>query len=205
MSGERTGSAALALALLLPACLSQPPGATAADAAAADAAPPPGEEQLLANPDFEDGAAGWTLDGSAAIGDPDALMVEIAAASGTQFAQIGRQNLAIDGIRQPIAVPAWAASLRLEGQRCFDTDDQDPSPDDVVRVLLLDAGGQELEILLSVSNAEIGGVCSWSGFAAPAADSHAGEAIQLAIRSQSDDADVTAFWFDDLRLVVAPE
>jgi hypothetical protein len=201
--GQRTALALLAPSLA--ACLSQPPGATAADAAPADGAPPPGDQQLLANPDFEEGEAGWTIEGSAAIGDPDSLMVSIAAASGTRFAQTGRKNLAVDGIRQVVAVPAWAAALRLDGQRCFDTEDQDLSPDDVVRVVLLDAGGAELEVLLSASNAEIGAVCSWSGFAATAAESHAGETVQLAIRSQSDGADLTAFWFDDLRLLAARE
>lgn len=169
----------------------------------ADAEPvaEPGEQQLLANPDFEEGAAGWQIDGDAAIGDSTDLGVSIIAASGREFAQVGRKNSSNNGIAQAVTVPDGTVLLRLTGQRCFDSDDDDGSRDDVVNIFLLDSEGNQLETLLDSSNAEIGAVCTWTGFAAVAASSHAGEEIQLAIVSESDGSDVTAFWFDDLRLI----
>ena len=205
----RGGMAAL-VPLALGACLAEPPPPEPFDdtVPAADGGPPadaPTADQLLANRDFEGGADGWQITGNAMIGDPEALGVSIDAASGAIFAQVGRKNSTVNGIRQLVTVPEWVATLRLSGQHCFDSDDEDASRDDELTVLILDANGVELETLLSASNAELGAICNWTWFEVVAADSHAGEEIQLSLVASSDEADVTAFWFDDLQLVASPE
>jgi hypothetical protein len=179
------------------------PTDTSADVEAGDAQP--ADQQLLANPDFEGGMDGWLLEGTAMIGEPAELGVSFQAASGDVFAQVGRRDSVQNGISQALTVPAWATSLRLSGQHCFVTNDSDTTRDDVVSLFLLDAEGVELETLLTASNAEIGGICNWTGFSLTAAASHAGEEIQIALVATADGSEVTAFWFDDLELVASAE
>lgn len=194
---------------LLCACLAQPPpaGESAVDAGTPDAAAedPPEADQLLDNENFERGADGWQIGGDAMIGDGDTLGVSFTAASGDVFAQVGRKNSSQNSISQLVTVPDWAAGLRLTGQHCFDTEDEDETRDDVLTILLLDGEGGELETLLDMSNAEIGAICDWTGFTLIPAASHAGEQIQISMTASSDSEGLTAFWFDDLHLTASPE
>lgn len=203
----------------LAACLAEPPpappGADQPDAdagpagdAGGDAAPPrdaPIADQLLDNENFERGTEGWTIDGNAMIGDADALGVTMSAASGEFFAQVGRKDSVVNGISQAVAIPPWAGSLVLTGQRCFTTDEDDSTRDDVLWIRLLDADGTTLETLFTTSNAEVDVVCSWTELSLVPAESHAGETIQIQLEASADSEDVTAFWFDDLRLVASPD
>lgn len=205
---------ALVLLAALAGCLAEPPpaaeqaGATAdAGDATDDAAPGDGPvaSQLLDNENFERGTDGWVIDGTAMIGDPDQLGVSFTAASGDGFAQVGREDNDVNGIVQLVTVPAWATALSLTGQRCFTTEDSDPTRDDLMSIFLRDSGGEVLETLFTVSNAEVGTVCNWTTFDLPVASSHAGEQIQLALIAETDATELTAFWFDDLHLVASTE
>src|SRR5262245_35898107 len=158
-------------------------GATA-DSTAPDATT---GQQLLVDPDFEDRALDWTIEGNALIGTEQDLATSFAPASGDVLAQLGRANDALaDRLRQAVTVPPWATALALSGQRCFATDDTDTTADDLMTITLEDRDGVTLEELYFTSNAQVGSQCHWEAFSLPAETAHAGEDLVLTLTASTD-------------------
>jgi hypothetical protein len=198
--------AAIAGAALAVGCFRAPPEALSETDAAAP--PDPADaaiaRQLLADPDFEERALDWTLEGNAVIGTEDDLAIDFPPASGELLAQLGRANDAVDRLRQAVTVPPWAAALTLAGQRCFVSDDTDPTADDVLSIALEDRDGNVLEQVYATNNADVGALCQWESFSLPAEGAHAGEDIVLTLTASTDALLPSVFWFDDLSLVATP-
>jgi len=204
--GHLCSAIAAAAALAAAGCLRAPPDAVSeTDGGTLDSADAATARQLLADPDFEDRALDWTLEGNALIGTEDDLAIAFPPASGEVLAQLGRANDAVaDRLRQAVTVPPWATALTLAGQRCFVSDDTDPTADDVLGIALEDRDGNVLEQVYTTSNTEIGGQCQWESFSLPAEAAHAGEDIVLTLTASTDELLPSVFWFDDLSLIATP-
>lgn len=204
---DAAGDGALSL-LGADAAVASADGAPAVDAPPPppDAEPPPPPPppdacvpawtQLLANPGFESGAAGWSQTGSVIT---DEAAMPIPAQAGTWAAWLAGANSTDDRLSQEVTVPASATALRVRGWQCFVTADL-AGDDDHFTAELRSAGGTTLETLHAVGNLGVGTVCGWTELEWNAAAAHAGETIQLFFRGTTDGSYPTSFYLDSLAL-----
>jgi hypothetical protein len=160
--------------------------------------------QLLANPSFEEGLAGWTFDGAVEIGTTDELSLP-ASGAGNHVALLGRDDNQDDRMKQSVVVPDSAHSLVLTGVRCYSTSEGNERAFDTVAVYLESTEGTTLEKLLDDSNLDAvrDTACEWLPFQV-ATEDHAGEHIRLVIEALTDSGVSTSFAFDDLALTGTP-
>jgi len=159
--------------------------------------------QLLANPDFEQGVAGWFFDGSVEVDTTEVLGLPASAAGG-HAALLGRGNNQTDVVRQDVTVPDSAHRLELSGVRCYSTDEGTDDVYDTLVVSLTTIDGEPLEVLVESSNLDATpSTCEWLPFTI-ATDDHAGEALRLLIEAVTDDGVRTSFAIDGLALTARP-
>jgi hypothetical protein len=188
--------------LILPACVAVAAVAVTTGCLSspdADGAP----MQLLVNPSFEAGPAGWTFDGAVEIGTIDDLGLP-ASDAGDNAALLGRDNNQDDRMKQSVVVPGSAHSLELSGVRCYATGEGPERAYDTVDIYLQSTDGTTTEKLLENSNQDaVGSECEWLPFSVATGD-HAGEHIRLVIEAVTDPDVATTFAFDDLALTAIP-
>lgn len=173
--------------------------APAIDATTPDAACSFEWVELLQNGSFDSGAIDWlaTTNGSPIIrqgnspwppydGDHSALFLGF---------HDGAQTLT-----QTVTVPASAVELRLQGFRCWVTEESMPMPYDTLDIELRDGAGELQETLWARDNRHADATCDWSMFQLSALNAYAGQEVTLTFQAASDGASYTSFGFDGLSL-----
>ncbi|HEU5055046.1 MAG TPA: hypothetical protein VFU21_00915 [Kofleriaceae bacterium] len=154
--------------------------------------------QLLANPDFEEDAEGWSFDGGVEIGTTMELGLP-PSDEGPHVALLGREDNQMDRLDQELMVPD-AASLELTGVRCYSTAEGFGEVYDTFTISIEPIGGGTAEILVEDSNLDAtSNDCEWLPFRREAAD-FAGQRIRLVIEARTDEAGTTSFAIDGLAL-----
>lgn len=196
--GRRDARLAVAIVTLalMAACLDAPGGGGDDDG---DGSP----VQLLANPDFEAEATGWTADGAVEIGTTEELGLPPSEA-GPTVAVLGRQDNQMDRLVQELVVPESTRTLELSGMRCFDTGEGFDRIYDRFTVVLESIDDETTEVLVDDSNLDATpAACDWLPFGKTAED-HAGEEIRLVIEAVTDTGTRTSFAIDGLALTARP-
>ncbi len=195
MRSGLTRRAAIASLAALAACLDSPGDGSKDDDA--------GPSQLLVNPSFEDGATGWTFDGSVEL--ETAEMLGLPPSDGAQVARLGYGDNQTDRLFQEVRVPASGHELVLSGVRCYITQEGSGMIYDRLTITIEPVDGGAAETIREDSNqdATLDG-CQWLPFEASSADDHAGQLIRLVIEAMTDDGVLTSFAFDDLALTASP-
>ncbi len=192
-----TGRAAIALLTTAAAagCLSSP----------GDGDPDAAPLQLLANPSFEEGGAGWIFEGSVELDAPEALGLPPASDGGQNVARLGFGDNQTDRISQEVLVPASADRLVLSGTRCYITAEGSDMVFDSLTITIEPVDGGAADPIITDSNqtATYEG-CQWLPFEKASQDALAGQRIMLVIEAVTDDAVLTSFAFDDLALTASP-
>ncbi len=174
------------------------------DAAAPDAMPctPSTWKPLLANGDFESGNTVWTKVGNGGNVIKQNGSLPFNAQGGTWAAHLVGFNSADQTLSQSFTVPASATAMRLRGYKCYvSTEPMSTTAYDILTFELRNAAGSSvLETLDSISNLDIGGICSWTSFEYTAASAHAGQSITLALHGISDSLSLTSFVVDTMVL-----
>jgi hypothetical protein len=192
---EARGAALTILAIgCLAACLDAPPS-TEGDGE--------GPVQLLSNPSFEEGTAGWKLDGSVEVSTANDLALPPSPA-GSWVALLGRSDYDIDSLHQVVTVPSWAARLEVSGSRCFSTSEGPGEVYDEFWIYLESLDGFEGEDVMEASNQDASSdTCTWTRFRLATGD-HAGEQLRFVVEAVMDDGVSTSFAIDDLALTASP-
>ncbi len=196
VSGRRIRGAPVAIAVasvLLAACLDSPGGDD-------DGEPVP--EQLLANPDFEEEASGWTFEGGVELGTNDDLGLP-PSGEGPHVAVLGRQDNQTDRLVQELEVPDSVHELDLSGKRCYDTGEGFSMVYDTFTIAIEEVEGGAPDILVDDSNLDAtSGGCEWLPFEKSTGD-HAGKQVRIVIEAVTDDGTPTSFSLDGLALTPA--
>ncbi len=162
------------------------------------ASPPPGTvvTQMLSNPDFEQGVAGWhgTLD------DIGTFSGE-AARSGVNFAWMGGQGSAhTETLYQNVSIPASGQSATLSLWLSIVTDETTTTNAyDKLYVQIRDGDGHVLKTLATYSN-----LGETDGYVQKTFDVSAfkGQNVQVFFRMVEDNGKATSFKLDDITLTV---
>jgi hypothetical protein len=193
VSGGRIRGAPVAIAVssaLLAACLDAPGG---------DDDGEPGTEQLLANPDFEEEASGWTFEGGVEIATNDDLGLP-PSGEGPNVALLGRENNQTDRLMQELRVPDSVHQLDLSGKRCYATDEGFGDVWDTITIAIEEIDGGAIETVVDDSNLDAtSGGCDWLPFRQTTGD-HAGQLIRIVIEAVTDEDTPTSFSLDGLAL-----
>ena len=161
-----------------------------------------GPVQLLSNPSFEDGVAGWNIDGSVEVSTTDDLSLP-PAESGSRVAVLGRADDDIDSIDQVVTVPDWAQVLEVSGTRCFTTGEGAEDVYDELWIYFESLDGSDVEDVMEASNQDASATCAWTAFNFATA-AHAGEQLRYVVEVWMDEAVPTSFALDDLTLTAYP-
>jgi hypothetical protein len=184
---------AVALGLTIgPGSIAMTPGTTPARAGACG--------QVVVNPGFEEGAAGWET--QSATGSE--IVVPEAAFHGSYGARIGGVNNADDRLSQWISFPASPSSVSLTFFYRVETADAGDPPADLLRVQLLDEQGQVLADLVQLNSQNVRG--QWYRrvrFLDPTeVQILAGRRARLQFRATTNELAPTTFFLDDVNLQV---
>lgn len=173
--------------------------APAIDATPADAACSFAWVELLQNGSFDSGAVDWaeTTNGGDIIRQ---TTVPWPPNDGDHWALFLGYHNGDQTLSQTVTIPASASDLRLQGFRCWVTEEPTPTPYDLLEISLRDSGGGLLETLWARDNSHAAATCGWSMFQLDALDAHAGQEVNLTFQATSDVASVTSFGFDSLSL-----
>ena len=198
---RETRSRALAIVAIgcLAACLESPPSGDDGDGDGDGDGP----IQLLENPSFEEGVAGWNADGSVEVSTTEELSLPPSEA-GLQVAVLGRADFDIDSLDQVVTVPPWAQQLELSGTRCFSSDEGAEQAYDEFWIYLESLDGLDVEDLVEASNQDAtGNTCVWTSFRQATA-AHAGEELRFVVEAVMDEEVSSSFAIDDLALTASP-
>jgi len=148
----------------------------------------------LANPTFEQGAVGWT-----ASADVITTSSGEAAHSGEWKAWLGGYGTAHkDKLAQTVTLPATASTISLTFYLHIDSEEDNSTAFDKLRVRVRDADGTLLKTLKSFSNQDAA-----PGFALQSFDlsAYKGRTIIIELEAQEDARTVTSFVVDDFAIV----
>jgi hypothetical protein len=149
---------------------------------------------LLTNPGFDTGLAPWAQNPTGIIDTPPHLPVTPQA--GNYAAWLGGDLNATDTLFQKVMVPATTTSLHVKGYKWFTT--QDVPGFDVLSIQTRTSSGTKLEELASLSPSKDD--TKWVAFDYTVPTTHAGQTIELALISDTDDSLNTNFFIDSLEV-----
>jgi hypothetical protein len=160
--------------------------------------PPPGVvvTQLIANPDFEQGVAGW----HGTLNDIGSYVGEVAR-SGQQFAWMGGLGTAhTETLYQNVSIPAAGQTVTLSLWLSIATDETTTTNAyDKLYVQIRDSNGQVLKTLATYSNLD-----QTNGYVQKTFDvsAYKGKNVQVFFRMVEDNGKATSFRLDDITLTI---
>jgi hypothetical protein len=149
---------------------------------------------LLTNPGFDMGLAPWAQNPNTIIDTPPDL--PLTPQSGAYAAWLGGDLNATDTLFQKVMVPATTTSLHVKGYKWFTT--QDAPGFDVLSIQTRTSSGTMLEELASLSPSKDD--TKWVAFDYTVPTTHAGQTIEIAFISSTDDSLNTNFFIDSLEV-----
>lgn len=151
-------------------------------------------QDLMENGGFESGSfPPWQT-----VGNP-LLREDEYAFEGTRYAWLGTLNNGHDEVYQTVTIPEQITSATLIYARAVATRDtcDAGSPRDLFTVALRDEAGQVLEVLEELSECDAANVWDQRGFDLTA---YAGQTVQVHFQADTDAAQITNMFVDDVRL-----
>ena len=156
--------------------------------------------ELLVNPGFDAGEAGWTNPGIRIVyfanGSNANNTPEIAAQSAPNLAWLGGLNREDDILTQSFLVPANAASVMLSFYYAIWSEESGGDESDVMDVQVLAGNQTILQIHFSDNDA----VSSWNHVTAPLPANVAGQTLTLQFHAVTDGSLITSFYVDTVSL-----
>jgi len=173
-----------------------------------DAPTPPCDIQLLANAGFDQSTGSGTSKVITPwIQDPDDVVVtaaelaingQPAPQAGNYAAWLGGENLRVDFVYQPIAVPAATRSLRLDGYRYVRSNEPNPGTHDRLFVNIYNTSQSLLDTVATYYDRDE--TSGWESFTLTVPGNYAGRTLLLAFESENDFFYSTSFFLDSLTL-----
>jgi subtilisin family serine protease len=163
----------------------------------------PSDQQLLADPSFEDGTIFWTLDictvvNPAGCGARDDFLVSsFPSRSGNRHAAIGGQAKAFTLTSETVTIPSGVGRAELSFFLWVVTKSKKTSADDVLTIEIRDAAGAVVETLGTFSNLDANASYALRRFDVTR---HRGSTIRISFSSVQSQGPPTWFLLDDVAL-----
>jgi hypothetical protein len=159
--------------------------------------------QLLANPGFEGGEAGWTTEAGFDVIRMFGDGLPVAPREGDWAAIIGERD-ADQLVSQVVTVPGGISRVRFGGHGCFATNETAATPIDRLSVRLVPTNDptRSLAELADFSNVNAAASCRWDTFEKVVEMVSLPDKAELRIHADLDSARVTTFYLDGLHLDV---
>jgi hypothetical protein len=156
---------------------------------------------LVANGDFEGGAASWTQ--SSAGGYPTITNNALSHA-GHWVAFLGGYDNAVDTLYQAVAIPGDPGKVSLQFWYHIESQEGGTSnPYDKMTVSVANAGsGATLAVLATLSNMDY--AAGWAQTPAYDVTAYKGQTIRLVFNATTDSGLITSFFIDDITMLAAP-
>jgi hypothetical protein len=152
---------------------------------------------ILGNPGFESGTAGWSQ--SASGGYPIIWTDGANARTGSAYAWLGGYDSGIDTLYQTLTIPSGGAtSLRFWYKIGTNETSTSIAYDSLTVSIASASTGATLATLATLSN--LNRTSGWTQSGAYDVSAFAGQAVRLVFRAQMDSSNVTNFFIDDVTL-----